>query len=303
MSRRTEAVMGTIVTIDVPPHVASGEHAEYVSRAFDWFRDVERVCTRFDPDSELMRLVEHSGTAVAVSPTLFELIRFALAVAEASDGAFDPTVGLRMERLGFNREYGSGRVMTTGLHADSDVTFRDVRIDDMHRTVALSRPMVLDLGAVAKGMAIDLAARELAPLQHFAIDAGGDLYLAGRNADGAPWSAGIRHPDSDGLLGVVHVSDRAVCTSGNYERRSVSDPDARHIIDPRTGQSPTDLVSATVVAPSAMLADALATTALVLGPVDGRRLLDEHGVCGVFFTSTFERLVTEGCSSDVVVID
>jgi thiamine biosynthesis lipoprotein len=294
--------MGTIVTIDVPPH-ASPEHADYVTHAFDWFREVERICTRFDADSELMQLVGRSGTAVAVSPTLFELIRFALAVAEASGGAFDPTVGLRMEQRGFNREHRSGRVMTTGLHAGDDVTFRDVRIDDAHRTVTLTRPMVLDLGAVAKGMAIDLAARELAPLEHFAIDAGGDLYLAGLNPDGAPWSAGIRHPDSDGLLGAVHVSDCAVCTSGNYERRSASDPDARHIIDPRTGRSPADLVSATVMAPSAMLADALATTAFVLGPVEGRRLLDEHGVCGVFFTSNFERLVTEGCSSDVIVID
>jgi thiamine biosynthesis lipoprotein len=241
---------------------------------------------------------------VPVSPTLFEVIRFALAVAEASGGAFDPTIGARMEHRGFNREHRTGRIVTTAVAGGDDVTFRDVRLDVTRQTITLTRPMVLDLGGVAKGMAIDLAARELAPLRHFAIDAGGDLYLAGLNPDGAPWSAGIRHPDpAAAVLGVVRVSDAAVCTSANYERRSASDADARHIIDPRTSAAPAGLVSATVVAPTAMLADALATTAFVLGPAEGRRLLDEHGVCGVLFTPNLERLVTEGCSSDVVVLD
>jgi len=307
LSRRADVVMGTIVTIDVPRQMTSAAatraHAEAVSRAFDWFHEVERVCTRFNSESELMQLAGRPGVPVPVGPILFEAIRFALAVAAASGGAFDPTIGLRMERRGFNREHRTGRVVTTHADSGDDATYRDVHIDEGNRTVTLTRPMLLDLGAVAKGLAIDLAARELAPVEHFAIDAGGDLYLAGLNPDGAPWSAGIRHPESDGLLGTLRVSDRAVCTSGTYERRSPSDPDARHIIDPRTGTSPVDLISATVVAPSAMLADALATTAFVLGPVGGRRLIDEHNVCGVFITSTFERLVTGGCGSDALVID
>lgn len=299
--------MGTIVTIDVPRHTTSAAatraHAEAVSRAFDWFHEVERVCTRFDAESELMQLVGRPGTPVPVGPLLFEAIRFALVVAAASDGAFDPTIGLRMEQRGFNREHRTGRIVTTHVDAGDAVAYRDVHLDEASRTVTLTRPLLLDLGAVAKGLAIDLAAHELALVEHFAIDAGGDLYLAGLNPDGAPWSAGIRHPESDDLLGTVRVSDRAVCTSGNYERQSTSEPDARHIIDPRTGTPPVDMVSATVVAPSAMLADALATTAFVLGPVGGRRLLDEHNVCGVFVTSKFERLVTGGCGSDAIVID
>ena len=76
--------------------------------------------------------------------------------------------------------------------------------------------MTLDLGAVAKGLAIDAAARELQPFGDFAIDAGGDLYLGGRNPDGAPWSVGIRHPRLDGrLIDSLRVSNKAVCTSGD----------------------------------------------------------------------------------------
>ena len=78
---------------------------------------------------------------------------------------------------------------------------------------------MLDLGAVAKGMAVDAAARELAVCGDFAIDAGGDLYLGGVNRNGEPWRVGIRHPRRDGeLIEAVTVSDRAVCTSGDYER-------------------------------------------------------------------------------------
>lgn len=298
--------MGTVVTIDVPPHGALGhpdaEVAEAVTRAFGWFHELERLCSRFDPTSELMQLAGRPGLPVPVSPTLFEVIRFAIAVADASGGAFDPTVGARLERAGFNRHHRTGQAHSTSVDVPDDVTFRDVRVDADRRTITLQRPMILDLGAVAKGMAIDLAARELEDFEHFAIDAGGDLYLAGLNPDGAAWSAGIRHPGGDGLIGTVRVSNAAVCTSGNYERRSEASPAARHIIDPRDGSLPDALVSATVVAPSAMLADALATTTFVLGPARGRRLLDEHGACGVLFAADLTRLVTGGCRRDDVVV-
>lgn len=299
--------MGTIVTIDVPHHAGADEgiarRDECVADAFEWFRHIERICTRFNPDSELMRLVSRVSRPTHVSPMLFEVVRFALAVAEASGGAFDPTVGLRMEHRGFSREHHTRRTVTTPIDELTGITFRDVAIDDERHTIMLRRPLVLDLGGVAKGMAIDLAARAMAPLEHFGIDAGGDLYVSGHNATGSPWSVGIRHPQGKGFIGTLQVSNRAVCTSGNYERRAGRDNDARHILDPRTGGTPTEIVSATVVAVSAMLADALATAAFVSGPAAARRLLESHGVCGVLFTSTLERLVTEGCESDNVFIN
>ena len=84
--------------------------------------------------------------------------------------------------------------------SDAAVTYRDVALDPAGRTITLRRPLLLDLGAVAKGLAIDLAARELSPLNDFAIDAGGDLCVAGYNAAGQPWSIGIRHPREDRQL-------------------------------------------------------------------------------------------------------
>src|SRR6202043_3421662 len=104
--------MGTIVTIHVVGcggRDADQRHRtdteEPVARAFEWFRSVEACCTRFDPDSEVMRLTARIGVQVPVSDILCEAVQFALAVPEESGGAFDPTVGHSMESRGFNREH------------------------------------------------------------------------------------------------------------------------------------------------------------------------------------------------------
>src|SRR5205814_9420347 len=96
----------------------------------------------------------------------------------------------------------------------------------------------------------------------------------------------------------VLVSNRAVCTSGDYERRNPGIVDGHHILDPRKGTSANDVASATVVAPTAMLADALATAAFVLGPEDGIRLFDRMGVDGVIVSPTLLRYETQGMSRD-----
>jgi len=265
--RQSVAFMGTIVTIEVvdaETPVPDHERDAAIARAFDWFREVEATCTRFDESSELMRLCRRTEIATPVSEILFAATETALAVAEASGGAFDPTAG----------------------HV------RSVALDAKTRTITLLRPVQLDLNAVAKGLAVDLAARELRPFTNFVIDAGGDLYASGKNADGDPWRIGIRHPSIDReVIATIDVSDAAVCTSGNYERRDVSDAPG-HIIDPKTGAISDGALSATVVAVSAMLADAMSTAAFVIGGQRGLEFLERHQVEGLLVTKDFELLAT-----------
>jgi thiamine biosynthesis lipoprotein len=294
----TIAPMGTVVTIQVVGHgedeTRRAERAERVARAAAWFHSIEKCCSRFDSESELRQLTDQVGTPVPVSLMLYEAIRFALTVAEESAGAFDPTVGQRMEARGFDRNYQTGQVASSGIASSflDGVSWRDVLLDAEARTVTLLKPLVLDLGAVAKGLAVDVAARELASFENFAVDAGGDLYLGGHNVDGEPWSVGIRHPRENSLIETLHVSNTAVCTSGDYERKSATDERVHHIMDARTGESAAELASVTVVAPSAMVADALATAAFALGPADGLRFLERQGVRGLMVTPSLERLET-----------
>ncbi len=272
---RTEVAMGTLVTIQVAGSGAEDAGVnDAVDRAFGWFHEIERHCTRFDQHSELRQLTTRIGEPVPASAILFEVVRLALKVAEESGGAFDPTV------------------TSSSLAGLTDVSFRDVRLDDGARTITLLRPLLLDLGAVAKGLAVDTAARELEPFSDFVVDAGGDLYLGGCNPNGDPWSVGIRHPRPDGemdgqLIDSLRVSNAAVCTSGDYER-------GHHILDPRSGDSAGTVASATVIAPTAMLADALATAAFVLGPIEGISFLERLGVEGLLITPELRRYETRG---------
>lgn len=295
--------MGTLVTIQVVGHGVSSHQRDHreeaLERAFAWFRRVEESCTRFEPQSELMRLTAQVGIPVPVSAILYEAVHFALAVARESEGAFDPTVGHTVETRGFNREYRTGQLVRTSLEPGGPVTYRDVHLDPDRKTITLLRPLILDLGAVAKGLAVDLAARELQPFANFAIDAGGDLYLGGRNPNGEPWSIGIRHPRRDNeLIDSIRVSDRAVCTSGDYERPASDEAGGHHILDPRTGVSAQTVASVTVVAATAILADAVATAAFVLGPAAGIRLFERLGVDGLIISPALERFATRGMRSD-----
>jgi thiamine biosynthesis lipoprotein len=271
--------MGTIVSIEVDAPDAAAQ------RALEWFRLVELHCSRFDAGSELRQLAP--GKRTPASPILFEVVRFALLVAEETAGAFDPTVGGRMAARGFNRHYLT-REVTSAPRSEEGISFRDVELDEHDSTILLRRPLTLDLGAVAKGLAIDAAARELQPFRNFAIDAGGDLYLGGCNPRGNPWSAGIRHPRAGtDLVDCLRISNRAVCTSGDYER-------GQHILDPRCDEPANGVASATVVAPSAMLADALATAAFVLEPEEGIALLGRMGVEGLIVSAGLEVFRTPG---------
>ena len=297
MPVRTEVAMGTIVTIHV---VRDGSDVDAaIDQAFGWFHEVEERCTRFNQQSELRQVTAQPDVPVTASPILYEAVRFALMVAEESSGAFDPTVGHRMEARGFNREYRTGAIVQSHGTPDDDVSYRDVVLDPDRKTILLRRPLTLDLGAVVKGLAVDLAARELTSFEDFAIDAGGDLYLGGLNDRGSPWRVGVRHPrDENELIASLQVSNQAVCTSGDYEKR-IQDSDDRnslhHILDPRTGgRSLHAVASATVVASGAMLADALATAAFVLGPQAGMRFLDRMGVEGLIVTPELEQHQTRG---------
>jgi len=242
-----------------------------ISRAFNWFHLVETSCSRFDSTSELSRLSSTVDVPVPVSELLFQLLQVALVIAEISGGAFDPTVGDAMVRAGFRYAYRNGASSSPRGATDSApagrVSYRDIVLDPEQRTVTLRAPMTLDLGAIAKGLAVDLASRELHAFPNHIVNAGGDIVARGAPPGEAAWPMEIRDPLApDRAYRVLHVRDLAVCTSGGYLRRRPDGAEGHHIIDRASGGSPRLLASATVLATSAAVADALATAVYVLGP-------------------------------------
>lgn len=275
-------LMGTVVTIravaDQGVHILRAG----IGRALDAMRRVEAAASRFDENSELRALTRTWGEDVSVSPMLFHALKVARAMAELTDGMFDPTVGRRMELMGFNRHYLTGDVVKSDFAETDGVSFRDVILIEEDFRVRLQKPMGLDLGAVAKGLAVDAAAQELADYAGFVIDAGGDVYVGGLDPDGARWRVGVEDPRSTNrLIATLQVSNQAVCTSGSYKRKSPNDHTSHHLIDAKTGQSVDGLLSATVVGPTAILADVAATAAFLLGRDRALPFMEELGLTGL----------------------
>jgi FAD:protein FMN transferase len=276
VSRRFLA-LGTAVSVRFPDgDPADAALAKCVQEALAWIQSVELACSRFDPGSEVVGLSKRAGDWVPVGAILAGALDMALRLAAFTDGAFDPAVGARLARRDpFGHQHTGARLSFPDTPGAS---FRDIELDIDRRRVRLRRPLLLDLGAIAKGLAVDLAARALEPAGPCLLDAGGDVYLIGTPARGY-WQVGIAG-GADRLLGTVHCpGGSAVCTSGPWFRPGRDG--GHHLLDARTGRSANDALSATVIADSAMVADGAATAAFILGPRDGIALLSELGVDGV----------------------
>lgn len=270
---------GMRVLLDAPRDASSA--AEMTHAVPAWFAEWEQRFSRFRTESELNRLnsVASSGAAVAVSDELFAVVQRALDMASLTDGLVSPLVLPAVEAAGYVRSFEqmaqAGAVRrVAAVVAD----WRAVVLDLKARTVALPRGASLDLGGVAKGWCAAAAARRLSTWGDAAlVDAGGDMALSGVRPSGEAWPIAIAHPQQPGVeVDLLMLFDGAVATSGrDYRRWQVDGAWQHHIIDPRTGQpAVSDVLSATVVAPDAVLAEAAAKAVLILGSDAGLAWLD-----------------------------
>ncbi len=237
----------------------------------DWFAAWDQALSRFRDDSELAVLNRRAGHGwTQLSPTLWAVLAAARAAARLSDGLVSPTVLSALERAGYDRDFaaiGDGRAVPAGTAAPA-APWSAIRHDPRRRAVALPAGARLDLGGVAKGWAADTAVRRLAAHGPALVDAGGDIAVSGPRADGTPWPIGVADPRQPGeQIALLLLPAGGVATSGrDYRRWRQGAAERHHIIDPRTGlPAATDLLTVTVVAPSARVAEAAAKTVLILG--------------------------------------
>ncbi len=271
---RTRLLMGTVVEIRIED-TESARYDAAVTAAFAEMAAIERRMSPHLPQSEISRIAAATGT-VGLSADTAEVLQLAHDVAEASNGAFDATLGQLIRLWGFAE--GEPRLPTEEEIAAAlagDGASRLMIADG--RVAKVVAPLAIDLGGIAKGYAIDRAVSVLAAagVRHASVNAGGDMRLLG-DRSGRPWRVGIRHPRKSGdILATLQLAGKAVVTSGDYER--VFELDGvryHHILDPRTGYPARGCQAVTVVADRAALADAVATAVFVLGPGKGLALLE-----------------------------
>lgn len=270
----TEVHMGLPVRIVL--HAGGEEEARRAARAaFARIRALDGVMSDYRPDSEVRRLEATAGVFAPASDDLFRVLELAIAIAERTGGAFDPTVGplavlwrdaRRSARLPDPAALASARARTG---------WRLLELDRARRHVRLRQPgMRLDLGGIAKGYILQAARDTMRSHGAGAVllESGGDI-VAGEAPPGSPgWRVETPGADEAFSRRAAALSNAALATSGptaqfvEIEGRRYS-----HVIDPRTGMALTTAASARVIAPDAALADALAT-ALTVDPSARRRL-------------------------------
>lgn len=234
---------------------------------------VDQEMSTWKPNSDLNRInTAPVGIWVDVPQDLFDIIGLSLHLNELTKGAFDITVGRSVGRWGFGALAGQGLVtVSQPLGRTFAASLPTLERDAVNRRIRKHADIQIDLSGIAKGFGVDRLAETA---RDMAIESGlfsldGELRALGRKPDGSGWAIGIEAPDTAtrAAQSVIELTNAAVATSGTYRHcREVGGKPVHHTIDPRTGApSASGIVSATVMAPTTTMADALATALLVSG--------------------------------------
>lgn len=281
------STMGTryhITVVDVPAQLHRAQLQQLIDREL---KAVNQEMSTYIPDSELMRFNRAPvSEEVEVSEHLAQVVGLSLDIYRQSQGAFDITVGPLVDLWGFGPEPQADKVPSDeAINKLTQVLGSDaLSVRDNPPRLEKSRPVAIDLSAIAKGHGVDRVAELLHShdIENYMVEIGGELRTLGTNPKGERWSIGIESPNAAGRVvqRAIHVSGKAVATSGDY--RNYYEYDGKryaHSIDPRTGR-PLEhkLASVTVIADTCAEADGLATALNVMGEAAALALAERENL-------------------------
>lgn len=282
-----QLVMGTFAHVVVVAD-DSATAKKCVAAALEEIRRVDELMSDYKSDSDIGRAnAQAAEHPVQVSDSTYEVLQRSIEFSKLSDGAFDVTVGPLVAL--FREEKKAGVVPTEEqiAQAKARVGFEKLELDEQNRTVRFSvEGMRLDLGAIAKGYAVDKAieAAQRAGAIGAMVDLGGNVKCFGSPPKGRDhWLIGVQDPNSaveglggGGILFTLKITDAAMATSGDYQQFVVIEGKRHsHILNPRTGVSAEGLSSATIITDNATDADALSTAVSVMGSPKGLALIEK----------------------------
>jgi thiamine biosynthesis lipoprotein len=269
--------MSTLVSISML-NASRAQAAEAVETAFSEMGRLIGLLNRFDPSSAV-GVLNQDGRLTDVPPELGHVVSRALQFHRRSLGAFDITVKPLVDLLRSGKPCRGEWIAALELVGSANVELTGGRIRFRRSGMGVT------LDGIAKGYIVDRMAEVLLRngVNNFLVNAGGDIRTAGTKENGHPWTVAVQDPSKhEQFPDMIHMTDGAVATSGTYERRY------RHIVDSETGELPEHCASVTVLAPTALAADAVATTLFAMKPDDGLKLIgtlpgneclviDDHG--------------------------
>ncbi len=269
------------------------------------FEQWEQALSRFRLDSELCDLNRRAGSTVAVSQILWNVFDAARQAEVETRGLVNPLIGDPLIQAGYDRTFEElqptavlgGYVQT----ASSIPVLSEVAVSRYQHLLCIPKGARLDFGGVAKGWAAKQAVLALSPRGPALFNAGGDIAVSGPRAGGGPWEIAVDDPFRRGEhVASIYLDSGAVATSGkDYHRWMRAGAPQHHIIDPRTGlPAETDVLTATIIAPDAVLAEAFAKAILISGSDAGMAWLDsDERLAGLLVLENGQRLLSRRMST------
>ncbi len=280
-----------------------GENESYAqtmtSLAIEEISRIERLLTTFDENSQTNLINRNAGIEpVPVEKEVFDLISRSIKISELTQGAFDISYGgIDKKFWNFDTTMKSLPDKSLAKNAVRLINYRNIITDKTNLTVFLKeKGMRIGFGGIGKGYAADMAKKVLMEngVESGIINASGDLTAWGKQPDGKPWTVGIANPNSsEKMFSSFEISDKAIATSGNYEKFAMIDGKRySHTIDPKTGFPVSGIKSVTVIAPYAEVADALATPVMVMGTSVGMNLINQVKGISCIIVDDYDKIFT-----------
>ena len=305
----SEIIMDTIVSINIAAkaerivydtEAQGGSKSFFWDRAYDIYHELiglgedleEKELSRFEPESEIYKINASAGDpkGYPLSEEMEEILKISLEISDKTDGAFDISIGALIDL--WNIEGAVKEESEFKVPSDEEIKkaldkcgYEKIKIDN-HR-IYIPEGMILDLGAVGKGIYLDAVGRGGKDILRGTVSAGGSIRTIGSKPDGKPWYIAITDPFKKGtcIMMTPIEGDGLVSTSGDYERFvEFEGTRYHHILDPGTGRcADSGLSSVTVILPEkegerrGLLTDALSTAIFILGEDFGEKVVKEYG--------------------------
>lgn len=317
MYRESRVLMDTFCAITVVSP-SKEKASEAIDAGFAEIKKLEILLNYFSPESELSVINNSAGiSAVRVSNETAELIAKTINISKATGGAFDPSIAPVIRLWNFSKKTTANSVPPDGMIREAlrHVDYRKIVMRDSQEVFLPEEGMEMDLGGIAKGYAADKAvdAIKRRGIRAALVAIAGDIRGYGVNPSGNGWKVGIQNPRPaaaserpwEDVFAVLHLADRAISTSGDYQRFFIQDGRRyHHLLDPASGY-PADsgLISVSVIAPEGYLADSLSTAVFILGAGKGLKLLQSRGLDGVLVDKNKNIFITDGLKEKIDILN
>ena len=297
----TQVMLGTFITIKAVD-TSEDNARKMVNSSFGEISRLSSVFNRFDSASELYSL-NRSGQLIGASSEMLNIMNKAIQYSEMTNGLFDVTTLplLELNQQSFNK-YNTPPAYSDIAEAKTLVDYKNININGNNINLARTGAHIT-LDGIAVGYIVDKAAGLLSAedMNNILINGGGEIYTGGTRQDEELWKIGIANPrDDSSYFSVINSGNWAISTSGDYESYFTDDYLYNFIIDPKTGVSPTELCSATVIANDTTCADALSTACIIMGKDEALSLVESiSGAEALLIDKNLNSYRTSGFPVDV----